>query len=95
MYAPLGELIPTPVNDPKHGRAGGYVGADRVTVLESGTIQSSNTTVKTSESDIGHIAQVSVPARPGEAQAAQEGGRQSEDRFSKPQGAQGQDGTVE
>ena len=37
VYAPVGTLVATPVKDPQqYGRAGGYVGADRVTVLELG-----------------------------------------------------------
>ena len=74
VYAPVGTLVATPVKDPQqYGRAGGYVGADRVTVLEPGTSQPSDT-VKTGQSEIGHVAQVpahdqvhtyeSAPAQP-------------------------------
>ena len=59
VYAPLGELVATPVKEPqRYGRAGGYVGADQATVLESAATQPSSTTVKTGESEIGRIAQV-------------------------------------
>jgi hypothetical protein len=101
VYAPLGKLAATPVKDPQmYGRAGGYVGADRATVLEAGpSPQSTNITVKTSEFDIGHVAQVhtyqNVPAQPEEAQAKQGGGPRSGDRFSNPQGAHGQDETAQ
>jgi hypothetical protein len=60
VYAPMGTLVATPVTDPQqYGRAGGYVGADRVTVLEPGTSQPSDT-VRTGQSEVGHVAQASI-----------------------------------
>jgi hypothetical protein len=60
VYAPMGTLVATPVKDPQqYGRAGGYVGADRVTVLEPGTSQPSDT-VKTGQSEVGHVAQAPI-----------------------------------
>ena len=60
VYAPVGTLVATPVKEPQqYGRAGGYVGADRVTALEPGVAQPSDT-VKTGQSEVGHVAQVST-----------------------------------